>query len=91
MGMVTRIQISLSEVTELNKIKLELAFEFYLFKENKSVRKTLVISSKQELLDLTVLATKESPEYVVPLMMDLKEGNKYFYISKGCLRIRKDL
>lgn len=81
--------VSLSEVTELNKIKLELAFEFYLFKENKSVRKTLVISSKQELLDLTVLATKESPEYVVPLMMDLKEGNKYFYISKGVCELEK--
>lgn len=82
-------QIPISDVIEIKKFKMDLVLSFYLFKENRNVIRNISVSSKEELLNLFILATTEPVEYIIPTMMDLKEGNKYFYISKGLCELEK--
>ena len=82
-------QIPISDVIEIKKIKIDLVLGFHLFKENRNVTRNISVSSKEELLNLFILATSEPVEYIIPVMMDLKEGNKYFYISKGVCELEK--
>lgn len=82
-------QLPISDVTEIKKFKMDLVLEFDLFKENRYVKRIISVSSKEELLNLFILATTEQVEYNIPVMMDLKEGNKYFYISKGICELEK--
>ena len=82
-------KIPISNVTEIKKIKIDLVLEFYLFKENRIVRRNISVSSKEELFNLFILATTESVEYTIQVMLDLKEGNKDFYISKGVCELEK--
>ena len=51
---------------------------------------SLVITDKNELQDIMVWATKdEVKSYVMPVLMDLQEGQKYFYIGSGVCEVVK--
>jgi uncharacterized protein (UPF0248 family) len=51
---------------------------------------SLVITDKNELQDIMFWATKDKVEsYVMPVLMDLQEGQKYFYIGSGVCEVVK--
>lgn len=55
-----------------------------------SKSQSLIIIDKSELQDIMVWATKDKVEsYVMPVLMDLQEGQKYFYIGSGVCEIVK--
>jgi uncharacterized protein (UPF0248 family) len=56
----------------------------------QSKKKTFIISKKEELQDIMVWATKDKVKsYVMPVLMDLQEGKKYFYIGSGVCKVVK--
>ena len=55
-----------------------------------SKSQSLIIIDKSELQDIMVWATKdEVKSYVMPVLMDLQEGQKYFYIGSGVCEVVK--
>ena len=56
----------------------------------QSKNKTFIISKKEELQDITVWATKDQVKaYVMPVLMDLQKGQKYYYIEQGVCEVVK--
>ena len=56
--------------------------------QNKN--KTIIISKKKELQDITVWATKDKvTAYSMPVLMNLQEGQKYYYIEQGVCEVIK--
>ncbi len=54
----------------------------------QSKKKTFIISKKEELQDITVWATKDQVKaYVMPTLMDLQKGQKYYYIGQGVCEV----
>lgn len=87
--------ISLDRAEEISNIKYNVEVNYqtvYVDSNGKSstrnIKKTFIISKRSELQDITVWATKDRVNaYVMPVLMDLQEGQKYYYIEQGVCEV----
>lgn len=87
--------ISLDRAEEISNIKYNVEVNYqtiYVDSNGKSStqnkKKTFIISKKEELQDITVWATKDQVKaYVMPILMDLQKGQKYYYIEQGVCEV----
>ena len=89
--------IRLDSAEEISNIKYNVVVNYQTVyvdingnSSTQSKKKTFIISKKEELQDITVWATKDQVKaYVMPTLMDLQEGQKYFYIGSGVCEVVK--
>lgn len=88
-------RITLDRAEEISNIKYNVEINYqtvYVDSNGKSstqnIKKTFIILKRSELQDITVWATKDRVNaYVMPVLMDLQEGQKYYYIEQGVCEV----
>lgn len=90
-------QIQEANAEKIDKVKYSVTISYRVVCLDSSGNATttsksqsLIIIDKSELQDIMVWATKdEVKSYVMPVLMDLQEGQKYFYIGSGVCEVVK--
>lgn len=94
-GMPNSIRLDSAE--EISDIRYEVVVDYQTVyvdengrSSTKSKEKTIIISKKEEIQDITVWATKDKvTAYSMPVLMDLQKGQKYYYIEQGVCEVIK--
>lgn len=89
-------QIKIDDARKLTvKYKIDIKYDIISIDANgraASINKqeSLIISNMHELPDIKVWATKDNVgSYALPVLMDLQEGQKYFYVGSGICEVIK--
>lgn len=86
-GMPNPIRLDCAE--EISDVRYEVVQTLYVDKRYKSEEKRFIISKKEELQNITIWATKDRVAYEMPVLMDLQEGQKYYYVDQGVCEVIK--
>lgn len=87
--------IGLDSAEKISDIRYEVVVDYQAVyvdrngnSSTRSKKKPFIISEKEELQDITVWATKDRVKaYVMPVLMDLQKGQKYYYIEQGVCEV----